>query len=47
MCEVMNLKIVHIIDVKIETLIEIYFVDEETGDNLDYSVEEFLEDVKQ
>lgn len=47
MWEVINLKIVHLIDVKTETLIGVYFVDEETGDNLDYSVEEFLEDVRQ
>lgn len=41
------MKILHVIDVISEEIIDIYFVDEETGEKLKYSIEEFLKDIRQ
>lgn len=41
------MKIVHVIDDKNEILLDIYFVDVETGERINYSVEELLESIRQ
>ncbi|WP_294392288.1 hypothetical protein [uncultured Clostridium sp.] len=41
------MKLVHVIDIENEMVIDVYFVDVETGLRIDYSVEEFLESIRQ
>lgn len=41
------MKLVHIIDIENEIILDIYFIDEEIGAKVDYSVEEFLRSIKQ
>ncbi|MBM7834290.1 hypothetical protein [Clostridium sardiniense] len=41
------MKIVHVFDKKTQILIDIYFIDEITGNKVDYSVEEFRKSIKQ
>lgn len=41
------MKIVHLIDIENQTILDVYFVDEQTGIRIDYSVEEFLKNIKQ
>ena len=41
------MKIIHEIDITNDNVIDIYFVDEVTGKRLDYTVEEFLESIRE
>ena len=41
------MKLVHVIDIENEIILDVYFVDEQTGIRVDYSVEEFLKSSKQ
>lgn len=41
------MKLVHVIDIENEIILDIYFVDEQTGIRIDYSVEKFLKSIKQ
>lgn len=41
------MKLVHVIDIENETILDSHFVDEETGAKVDYSIEEFLKSIKQ
>lgn len=41
------MSLVHVIDVINNELLEVYFIDKTTGERIDYSVEEFLSDIKQ
>ncbi|MEN8076416.1 hypothetical protein ABFP60_05590 [Clostridioides difficile] len=41
------MKLVYVIDIENEIILDIYFVDEVTGDKVDYSVEEFRKSIKQ
>lgn len=41
------MKLVHVIDLKNEVILDIYFVDEETGRRIDYTIEEFKKSIKQ
>ena len=38
---------VHVIDEKNQILLDVYFVEEETGVKYDYSIEEYLKSIKQ
>ena len=38
---------VHVIDEKNQILLDVYFVEEETGVKDDYSIEEYLKSIKQ
>ncbi|EKY26188.1 hypothetical protein HMPREF0216_02227 [Clostridium celatum DSM 1785] len=42
-----DMKLVHVIDIENEIILDVYFVDEQTGIRIDYSVEEFLKSIKQ
>lgn len=41
------MKIVHVFNKRTNILIDMYFVDEVTGNKVDYSVEEFRKSIKQ
>ena len=41
------MKLVHVIDIENETILDSYFIDEVTGKKVDYSVEEFRKSIKQ
>ena len=41
------MKLVHVIDIENEIILDIYFIDEETRKKVDYSVEEFRKSIKQ
>ncbi|CAI3203331.1 MULTISPECIES: hypothetical protein [Clostridium] len=41
------MKLVHVIDIENEIILDIYFIDEVTGKKVDYSVEEFRKSIKQ
>lgn len=41
------MKLVHVIDLENNILLDVYFIDEETGLRIDYSIEEFLESIRQ
>lgn len=41
------MKLVHVIDIENEIILDIYFVDEETGLRIDYSIEELLKSIRQ
>ena len=41
------MKLVHVIDIENEIILDIYFFDEVTGKKVDYSVEEFRKSIKQ
>ena len=41
------MKLVHVIDIENEIILDIYFIDEVTGKKIDYSVEEFRKSIKQ
>jgi len=41
------MKLVHIIDLENEIILDVYFLDEETGIRIDYTIEEFKESIKQ
>ena len=41
------MKLVHVIDIENEIILDIYFIDEVTGKKVDYSVEEFRKIIKQ
>ena len=41
------MKLVHLIDIENEIILDIYFIDEVTGKKVDYSVEEFRKSIKQ
>lgn len=40
------MKLVHVIDLKNNILLDVYFVDEKTGLKIDYSIKELLESIK-
>lgn len=41
------MKLVYVIDLENNILLDVYFIDEETGLRIDYSIEEFLESIRQ
>lgn len=41
------MKLVHVIDIENEIILDIYFIDEVTGKKVDYSVEEFRKSINQ
>ena len=41
------MKLVYVIDIENEIILDIYFVDVVTGKKVDYSVEEFRKSIKQ
>ena len=41
------MKLVHVIDIENEIILDIYFIDEVTGKKVDYSVEEFRKSIEQ
>lgn len=41
------MKLVHVIDIENEIILDIYFIDEVTGKKVYYSVEEFRKSIKQ
>lgn len=41
------MKLVYVIDIENEIILDIYFIDEVTGKKFDYSVEEFRKSIKQ
>ncbi|MGL5381493.1 hypothetical protein [Clostridium sp.] len=41
------MKIVYVIDIENEIILDIYFIDEVTGKKVDYSIEEFRKSIKQ
>lgn len=41
------MRLMHVIDVENEIILDIYFIDEETGLRINYSIEELLESLKQ
>lgn len=41
------MRLMHVIDVENEIILDIYFIDEETGLRINYSIEELLESIKQ
>lgn len=41
------MKLVHVIDIENEIILDIYFIDEVTGKKVDYSVGEFRKSIKQ
>lgn len=40
------MKLVHVIDLTNNILLDVYFVDEKTGLRIDYSIEELFEDIR-
>ena len=41
------MKLVHVIDIENEIILDIYFIDEVTWKKVDYSLEEFRKSIKQ
>lgn len=41
------MKLVHVIDIENEIILDIYFIDEVTGKKVDYSIKEFRKSIKQ
>ncbi|MDK0795932.1 hypothetical protein [Clostridium perfringens] len=40
------MKLVHVIDLVKEEVIDVYFIDKITGEKIDYTIEEFKESIK-
>lgn len=38
---------IHVIDIESEIILDVYFIDEETNTRIDYTIEEFLDDIRQ
>lgn len=41
------MKLIHVIDIENEIILDIYFIDEVTGKKVNYSIEEFRKSIKQ
>lgn len=41
------MKLVHVIDIENEIILDVYFIDEQTGEKVDYTIEKFQESIKQ